>query len=72
MEMSRYSRGQARYRAGVGTALARVRWWSGSAHCGARARSVEMWVITHKFTTFNSEFFIYIGLKMNIFMCYYN
>ena len=29
-------------------------------------------VITHKFTTFNSEFFIYIGLKMNIFMCYYN
>ena len=29
-------------------------------------------MITHKFTTFNSEFFIYIGLKMNIFMCYYN
>ena len=33
MEMSRYSRGQARCRAGVDTTLARVRWWSGSAHC---------------------------------------
>ena len=33
MEMSRYSRGQARCRAGVDTTLARVWWWSDSAHC---------------------------------------
>ena len=33
MEMSQYSREQARCRAGVDTTLARVRWWSDSAHC---------------------------------------
>ena len=29
-------------------------------------------VITHKSMTFNSEFFMKIWLKRNIFMCHYN